>query len=134
MITRVPGYAQEEGNIVIGQWRFTKLLDSSEITALNDKGARRLLGKVFTISREKVKFGNRECLPPSLDEQWVEPRLYLPEQAHASAENLHLTNPIIVVELGCTIAFVRDSERLVIHWKGWFFDAVRLRRIPVQRK
>lgn len=129
-----PGHAADETSAAIGQWRFTKPLDSSEITALNDDEARRLVGKVFTISKEKVKFGNRECLPPSLEEHWVEPRLYLREQAHARAENLHLPNPVTVVELGCTIAFVRDRNRLVIHWKGWFFDAIRINKISGQRQ
>jgi len=50
-----------------------------------------------------------------------ETRRYLREQAHAGAENIHLPNPVIVVELGCTVAFVRDSNRLVIHGKCWFF-------------
>lgn len=133
-LLHLPGDAADETSDVIGQWRFTKPLDSSEITALDDDGARRLVGKVFTISREKIKFGTRECLPPSLEEHWVEPRLYLREQAHASAENLHLPNPVAVVELGCTIAFVRDRNRLVIHWKGWFFDAVRVRKTSGVRK
>lgn len=126
MLATLPACAADAGRSVIGQWRFTAPLDSSEITALDDSEARQLVGKVFTISRTKVQFGSRECLPPSLEAHRVEPRLYLPKEAHASAEKLHLPNPVTVVQLGCTIAFIRDSNRLVIHWKGWFFDAVRI--------
>ena len=120
-----PCHATDDITTAIGQWRLTKPLDSSDITALDDNQAQRLVGKVFTISKEKIQFGGQKCLPPSLEEQWVEPGLYLREQAHADAENLHLPNPVVVVELGCTVAFIRDSNHLVIHWKGWFFDAVR---------
>jgi hypothetical protein len=118
--------APDAGQAVIGKWKFTAALDSSEITALDESEAQHLVGHVFTISRKEVKFGTRVCLPPSLEAERVETRLYLREQAHASPENLHLPNPVTVVQLGCTIAFVKEPDRLVIHWKGWFFDAVKL--------
>jgi hypothetical protein len=38
-----------------------------------------------------------------------------------------LPNPVTVVNLGCTVAFIKNRNRLVIHWGGWFFDARRAR-------
>lgn len=114
---------QEHG--VIGEWRLSAALDSSEITSLDEREARRLVGKVFTITKDRVQFGARKCLPPELDAESVEPRLYLLEQAHASAAKLGLPNPVTVVNLGCTVAFIKAKDRLVIHWDGWFFDARR---------
>lgn len=112
---------------VIGKWKFTAALDGSEITSLDEKEAQHLVGKVMIISADRVQFGTRKCLPPDLDAERVEPRLYLREQAHASAAKLGLPNPVTVVNLGCTVAFVKAKDRLVIHWDGWFFDARRQR-------
>lgn len=112
---------------VIGKWKLTAALDASEITSLDEHEAQRLVGKVFTISQDRVQFGGRKCLPPDLDAERVEPRLYLREQAHASASKLGLPNPVTVVNLGCTVAFIKSQNRLVIHWDGWFFDALRQR-------
>ena len=112
---------------IIGKWKFTAALDGSEITSLDEKEAQRLVGQVMTIGADRVQFGAKKCLPPDLDAERVEPRLYLHEQAHASATKLGLPNPVTVVNLGCTVAFVKSKNRLVIHWDGWFFDAVRLK-------
>jgi hypothetical protein len=110
---------------VIGKWRLTAALDSSEITSLDEHEAARLIGQVMTISKDSVQFGTRKCLPPDLEAQRVEPRLYMREKAHASAARLGLPNPVTVVNLGCTVAFVKNRNHLVIHWDGWFFNALR---------
>lgn len=120
--------AENQDRRVIGNWRLTAALDNSEITALDEREAEQLVGKVMMISQDSVRFGTRKCLPPDLDADRVEPRLYLHEQAHASASKLGLPNPITVVNLGCTIAFVKNRNHLVIHWDGWFFDAARIKR------
>jgi hypothetical protein len=119
--------ADNQDRSVIGKWKFTAALDGSEITSLDEKEAQRLIGQVMTISANRVQFGARKCLPPDLNAERVEPRLYLREQAHASAAQLGLPNPVTVVNLGCTVAFVKAKDRLVIHWDGWFFDARRQR-------
>lgn len=117
--------ADNQDRRVIGNWRLTAALDNSAITALDEREAEQLIGKVMMISDDSVRFGTRKCLPPDLDAERVEPRLYLREQAHASASKLGLPNPVTVVNLGCTIAFVKNKNHLVIHWDGWFFDAAR---------
>lgn len=127
-ILSVPAHAATEADTVLGRWRFTIPLDSAEITALDDREAAALVGRIFTISKKRVAFGSRDCGATPLDVELVAPTLYLREQAHASAENLRLPNPGAVVDLGCTIAFVKNRNKLTIFWKGWFFDAVRVRR------
>lgn len=123
----VPVYAADEGHSVIGRWRFTTALDGAEITSLDEREARKLVGRVFTVTENRVQFGSQTCSPPDFSAKWVEPRLYLREQAHASASHLGLPNPVTVVDLGCTVVFIKNPDRLVVHWKGWFFDARRLR-------
>jgi hypothetical protein len=120
--------ASKPGVAVIGRWKFNAVLDASEITAINFKQARALVGHVMTIEKTKVQFGDHTCLPPSFKSERVEPNLYLREQAHASAANLALPNPVSVVDVGCTVVFIKNPNRLVIHWDGFFFDAVRVKR------
>lgn len=118
-------FASDRVGSVVGRWKLTAALDASEITSIDEKEAAQLVGKIFTISKDKVQFGTRVCPPPDLTATWVEPNLYLREDAHASAKNLGLPNPVTAVELGCTVAFIKGKNRLVIHWDGWFFDARR---------
>lgn len=123
----VAAQAGNEAQAVLGKWRLTAALDASEITSLNEHEAQQLVGRVFTVSKTHVTFGSRDCGAPALSVERVEPRLYLREQAHASAARLRLPNPVSVVDLGCTVAFIKRQDRLVIHWQGWFFDASRVR-------
>jgi hypothetical protein len=119
--------ADAVGRNVIGKWRFTAVLDAGDIASIDEQQARRLVGKIFSISRKNVVFGDRDCGAPELEAERVETRTYLRGQAHASAKKLGLPNPVTVVDVACTVVFVKNPDRLVIHWDGWFFDAVRVR-------
>lgn len=123
-----PAFAADAAQQVLGKWRFTAALDAAEIASLDEREAAALVGQLFTISKKRVVFGSRNCGAPELTVERVVPELYLREQAHASGENLGLPNPVSVVDLGCTVAFIKKPNQLVIFWKGWFFDAVRVRR------
>ena len=111
----------------LGRWKLTKAIDSADITSLDDREARQLIGRVFTISEEHVRFGKRDCGAPELTAESVEPSWFMREYVRASSAELHLSNPVTVVHLACTFAFVKDSEHLIMHWKGWFFNAKRMR-------
>ena len=124
----VDGYAADYRELsVIGRREITAALDASEITSMNEVEAARRVGRVFVIGEDKVEFGKRICPAPELSAQRVETRLYLRKEAHADYANMGLPNPATVVELGCTIAFIKANDRLVIHWDGWFFDTRRIR-------
>jgi hypothetical protein len=90
--------------------------------------AQRLVGKVMTIDKTKVELGGYTCLPPEFETERVEPNLYLRKQGGATAANLKLPNPVTVVDIGCSVVFIKNPNRLVISWDGFFFDAVRVRR------
>lgn len=112
---------------VIGQWKITAALDSADTTSLDDQEAEKLLGRTLTINKKHFKFGERICTSPDFSAELVEPALYLREHYRASASQLGLPNPVTIVHLECTSAFIKNRNRLVIFWKGWFFDAVRIR-------
>jgi len=113
---------------VVGQWRLTAALDGADVTSLDEKEAQQLVGRVFTISKKSVKFGDRTCGPLDFVAESVEPRMFMREQFHADADKLGLPNPVTIVDLSCTSVFIKNSNRLVIAWKGWFFNAVRVKR------
>lgn len=114
--------------IVTGQWRFTKPIDSADIASLDEREAAQLVGHIFTIRKNKVAFGDRDCGDTEFEAKKVEPTLYLRREFKSNVAGLKLPNPVTVVEISCTAVFIRNPNRLVIFWKGWFFDAVRVKK------
>jgi len=112
---------------VTGEWKLTAALDGAEITSIDEKEARQLVGKVFKITRDTIRFGARECGPSDFAAERVEPGWFLRKEFHASSDKLRLPNPVTVVDLSCTTVFIRRPNRLVIAWDGWFFEAVRMK-------
>lgn len=113
---------------VVGRWKLTAVLDFADLASMDEKEARRLIGKSFVIDRRGFSFGKEKCGAATFASTWVEPTLYLREEAWASAEKLGLPNPAEVIDLTCTIVLVKSKDRLVLHWDGFFFDAVRQRK------
>jgi len=113
---------------VVGRWLLTAALDGAEIVSLDEREAQQLVGKIFVIEKTRIKFKGRVCSSPDFSSERVEPRLYLAEYYHANPEKLGLPDPVTVVHLDCTSVFVKNTNRLVIAWKGWFFDAARITR------
>ena len=118
--------ADRLGTSVIGSWKLTAVLDSSDITSLDDQEAADLVGQVITIGREKVQLGARVCDAPSFEVTTAETNSYFRDEAHASAKKLGLPNPVTSVSVGCTFVYIKSKNRLVVHWKGFFFDAIRM--------
>jgi hypothetical protein len=110
----------------LGRWQLTKALGFGDITSLDEREARQLVGKVFTIDKDHVKFGKRDCGTPELTADIVDPTWFMREYARASSAQLHLSEPVAVVHLACTFAFIKDPDHMILHWKGWFFDAKRV--------
>jgi hypothetical protein len=121
-------HANESNADVIGSWKIVAVLDSSEIAALTDEQARRLIGKTLTISSDKLEFAGRVCKKPDFDRTQEEPVKYFRESAHASAAKLGLPTPVTVVHVSCTYVYPKFPDELVVHWKGFFFNAMRLRK------
>lgn len=117
--------AVERDKSVIGKWKLAKVLDSSEISALDDAEAERLIGQILTISEKGVYFDQRTCKEPSFEVTRAETNEYFRRSAHVSAEKLGLPNPVTAVHINCTYVYKKSPQQLVVHWKGVFFDAVR---------
>jgi hypothetical protein len=121
----LPTHAAQPNDDIIGHWKLTKYLDSSDITALDDKEAEALVGKIFIVESDKVTLGKDVCKQPDFNRHYEDTVRYLREDAHAASGKLGLPEVVTVVDLSCTEALMKSYNKIVILWKGIFFDAVK---------
>ncbi|TFW25787.1 hypothetical protein E4L96_04890 [Massilia arenosa] len=114
-----------ETSPAIGNWKVTAVADFADLASMDEKEARRMIGKILQVRLNTVRFGKDVCDNPIFESKWVEPELYLRQDAAASNARLHLPTPVEVVDLECTVVFFRKRDRMVFYWGGFFFDAVR---------
>jgi hypothetical protein len=117
--------AAQPNDDILGKWRITKVLDASDISALDDKEAAQLVGKILVIEPNKVSLGGSICEEPEFERHYEDTVRYLREEAHASSWKLGLPTVVTVIDLSCTEALVKGYDKIVVLWKGIFFDAVR---------
>jgi hypothetical protein len=110
---------------ILGRWRITKVLDASNVTALDDKEAAQLVGKIFIVEPSKVSLAGEVCDEPEFERHYEDTVRYLREEAHASSWKLGLPGVVTVIDLSCTEALVKGYNKIVVLWKGVFFDAVK---------
>jgi hypothetical protein len=117
--------AEQRDSSVIGLWTLTAVLDSADVSGLDDEEARKLVGTMLKISKDKVRVGGQVCSSPDFEMVSGNRDEYLKRRAHASAEKLGLPNPITSVHINCAYVYKKTPDRLVLNWQGVFFDAVR---------
>lgn len=117
-----------ETSPAIGNWKVTAVADFADMASMDVKQAQRMVGKLLQVRFDKVRFGKDVCDNPIFESKWVEPELYLRQDAAASNARLHLPTPVEIVDLECTVVFFRQRDRVVFYWDGFFFDAVRVKR------
>ncbi|WP_306395927.1 hypothetical protein [Telluria beijingensis] len=110
---------------ILGTWRITKMLDASNVAALDHREASRLVGKLFIVAPEKVSLNGESCTEPEFARHYEDTVRYLREEAHASSWKLGLPLTVTVIDLSCTEALIKGHDRIVVLWKGVFFDAVK---------
>ena len=115
----------QQNDDILGKWRITRMLDASNITALDDREAARLVGKLFIVEPEKVSLAGESCNAPDFERHYEDTVRYLREEAHASAWKLGLPEVVTVVDLSCTEALIKGHDNIVVLWKGVFFDAIK---------
>lgn len=110
---------------ILGTWRITRMLDASNVAALDHRGASRLVGKLFIVEPDKVSLDSESCNDPEFARYHEDTVRYLREQAHASSWKLGLPLTVTVIDLSCTEALIKAHDKIVVLWKGVFFDAVK---------
>jgi flagellar hook assembly protein FlgD len=110
---------------ILGSWKLTRVLDSSEIASMDDQEAAKLVGKTVLISAQKVSLAGESCPPPVIERHREPAAKYIRENAHAPVGRLGLPDTVMVIHLGCTEAFVKGKGKIVFYWDGFFYDAVK---------
>lgn len=115
----------EKDAVILGTWTLTKVLDSADIASLTDQQAAELVGKTMVVRRDSVMFNGEPCRAPDLAGHRVDAAKYMREGYHARVGHLALPETITVIDLDCTEAFLKNKEKIVVFWRGYFFDAKR---------
>lgn len=119
--------AEQQDTSVIGRWKLISVLDSADVSGLDDEEARKLVGTLLKIRKDEVRIGGSVCRSPDFEAISGDRDEYLKRRAHASPEKLDLPNPLTSVHINCAYVYKKSADRLVLNWQGVFFDAVRQR-------
>lgn len=117
--------AQPKATDVLGTWTLTKVLDSAEITSMDDQEAARLVGKTLVVRPDKIVMVGEDCDEADFERHREPAAKYIRENYHAPVGRLGLPDTITVVHLGCTEALLKARNRMVVFWDGFFYDAIR---------
>lgn len=116
------------GNVntdIFGVWKIVAVLDSADLSGMSDSKARSMVGKPVTIKSDRFEFNGMTCKSPTYERTVEDTARHLREKGHVSSVNLHLPNPVTVVNATCTFIYLKRKGRIVVQWDGVYFDAVR---------
>jgi hypothetical protein len=116
--------AQENADI-FGRWRIVKVLGAADVAAMSDKEAQALVGKVVQIEKKAFVFNGEVCTAPSYERVSQALAQSFREEGHASATDMGLPDPVTSIDARCTHLFLKKPGLIVIHWNGYYFDAVK---------
>lgn len=113
---------------IYGRWKIARILDYADISALSEQQARKLLGKTIVVAKDKLVIGGETCDAPSYERTIEDTAKTMREKGHVSSANMGLPEQVTVIDAGCTVIFLKAPDRIVIQWRGFYFDAVRQKR------
>jgi hypothetical protein len=110
---------------ILGTWTLTKVLDSADVASLTDEQAAALVGKTMVVQRDIVMFDGEPFRAPELTRHREDAAKFMREGYHARVGYLGLPDTITVIDLDCTEAFLKGKGKIVVFWRGYFFDATK---------
>lgn len=111
-----------------GKWRLARVLGSADIAAMSDRQAKAMIGEEVLIAKGRFKIGSRTCEGPSYERSVDDLAKSFREEGHVSSVNMGLPDPVTSIDAGCTHIYLKAPGRIVVHWGGFYFDAVRKTR------
>lgn len=120
--------AGDAGNVnadILGVWKIVAVLDSADLSGMSDRKARSMVGKPVRIESDRFEFNGKTCKSPTYKRTVEDTAKHLREKGHVSSVNLHLPNPVTVVDAKCTFIYLKREGRIVVQWDGVYFDAVK---------
>ena len=121
----LPMPAAEANADIYGTWRLAKVLDSADIAAMSDRQAQAMVGTEVVIAMDRFKIGNRTCKRPTYERSVEDLVKSFREQGHVSSANMGLPDPVTAIDARCTHLYLKAPGRIVVHWDGFYFDAVK---------
>ena len=121
----------EKDTDILGTWTLTNVLDSADVASLTDQQAAALVGKTMVVRRDSITFNGEPCRAPELTRHREDAAKYVREGYHARVGRLGLADTITVIDLDCTEAFLKRRGKIVVFWRGYFYDAMK--RPPAKR-
>lgn len=116
---------REKDADILGTWTLTKVLDSADVASLTDQQAAALVGKTVVVRRNSIMFNGEPYRVPELTRRREDAARYIREGYHARVGYLGLPDTITVIDLDCTEAFLKGKGKIVVFWRGYFFDAIK---------
>lgn len=116
---------REKDADILGTWTLTKVLDSADVASLTDQQAAALVGKTVVVRRDSIMFNGEPYRAPELTRHLEDAARYMREGYHARVGYLGLPDTITVIDLDCTEAFLKGKGKIVVFWRGYFFDAIK---------
>ncbi|MBP1203648.1 hypothetical protein JOD97_001662 [Duganella sp. 1411] len=113
---------------IYGTWRLAKVLGSADIAAMSDRQAQAMIGKEVVIAKDRFKIGNRTCRRPTYERSVEDLVKSFREQGHVSSANMGLPDPVTAIDARCTHLYLKAPGRIVVHWDGFYFDAIKAAR------
>lgn len=124
-MTGVRAVGLTDNSDIYGHWRIAKVIGAADVAAMSDKQARALVGRSVEIKASAFVFNGEVCDRPNYERTQQDLVLSFREQGHASPANMGLPDPVTAIDARCTHIFLKRPGVIVIHWEGYYFDAVK---------
>jgi hypothetical protein len=110
---------------IYGTWRLAKVLGSADISAMSDRQAASMVGKVVLIAKDRFEIGSRICWQPTYERSAEDLVKSFREHGHVSSANMGLPDPVTAIDARCTHLYLKAPGRIVVQWDGFYFEAVK---------
>lgn len=91
------------------------------------------MGLPLQIGPDTIRFGKANCAAPVFRTTRRRTYTYFVRQFNFDPQSLHLPDSVLEIEVKClqpvgiNFIYVRDKNRLVFYWEGFFLNAQRSR-------
>jgi hypothetical protein len=117
---------------IYGVWKVTSLIGGG-IGSLNDRQARRLIGKQVIITAKKFSFNGRVCKDPAYERSKEDTAVYFDREWRANVSDIPFPEQVTIIETpGCDYLYPIRKDHLMIAEDGGFFEAVRVKKLSVK--
>lgn len=129
----VHALANETNADIYGVWKIKALIGGG-IGSLNDRQARKLIGKPVLISPEKFAFNGRVCKSPAYERTMEDTVTYFDREWRTNVTDIPFPDEVTIIETpGCDFMFPIRPDHLMIAEDGGFFEAVRVKKLATSR-